>query len=215
MIGVSRVRPKRKERPNAGRVDPLNLKETPMAEDPRTYQPSTVQSNRGAMQGLGVGQKDMDMQQEPTREEHATSPQRTEPFGNDPAGTGDDRGQASSDMGSGAASQDGANVSGAAREDRSFEGAGDDEPQGGLQGSDDRDAAGVNQVGDLGEGTPANVDIHNLGQGDKPEQDWGAPADPTATYSSTNSNRGGRTELERGQGAKTRAFNKDQISRRT
>ncbi|HEY8573303.1 hypothetical protein [Phenylobacterium sp.] len=194
-----------------------------MAEDPRTYQPSTVNSNRSAMQGNGFGQSDMDKQQQPTRDEHATSPQRTDSFDNDPAGTGDDRGQGSSDMGAGAVSQGGANASGAAMEDRSFGGSEegsesqgtDGEPQGGLQGSDDRNAAGIGEVGDLGEGTPANVDIHNLGQGDKPEQDWGEPAAPDAVYSSTNSNRGGRTELERGQGAKTRAFNKDQFSRRT
>ena len=141
-----------------------------MAEDPRTYQPSTVQSNRAAQQGAGFGQKDMDAQQEPNREEHATSPDRTEPFGNGPAGTGDDLG-----------------------ETRSFDG----------------------EAGDLGEGTPANVDIHKLGQSDNPEEDWGEPAGEGAMHSSDNTRRGIKTEAERGQGAKTRQHNKDIVSRRT
>ena len=179
-----------------------------MAEDPRTYQPSTPETNRARMQGGGVGQQDMDGQRDPDRSAHATSPGRTEGWDNDPAGSGDDRGQASSDMGSGAVSQGGANASGAARQDRSF-----DAGQGG--GGDDRNAAGVDQSGDLGEGTPANVDIHKLGQEDNPEQDWGEPAGEGAMHSQTNTRRGEKTEAERGQGAKTRAFNKDQVSRRT
>jgi hypothetical protein len=193
-----------------------------MAEDPRTYQPSTTSVNRARMQGGGVGQKDMDLQQDPDRAAHATSPQRTEGWDNDPAGTGDDRGQGSSDMGSGAVSQGGVNASGAAMEDRSFDGARTEDDSGsgerrdymGLDPNLGRDAAGIDQVGDLGAGTPANVDVHDLGQEDNPEQDWGDPAEG-ATYSATNTNRGGRTELERGQGSKTRAFNKDQVSRRT
>ncbi|HEY8615062.1 hypothetical protein [Phenylobacterium sp.] len=190
-----------------------------MAEDPRTYMPSTTSVNRARIQGGGVGQQDMDMQQDPDRGTHATEPQNTEGWDNDPAGTGDDRGQASSDMGAGAVSQGGANASGAAMEDRSFGGSAgaenEDGDQGSVGGTSDRNAAGQGDTtGDLGEGTPANVDIHKLGQEDNPEQDWGEPAEG-ATYSSTNSNRGGRTELERGQGAKTRAFNKDQFSRRT
>jgi hypothetical protein len=186
-----------------------------MAEDPRTYQPSTVQSNRARMQGNGVGQKEMDAQQDPDRATHATEPQRTEGWDNDPAGTGDDRGQASSDMGAGAVSQGGANASGASLEDRSFDGHDQQGDDGMNAETPERNAAGMDDAGDLGAGTPANVDVHDLGQGDKPEQDWGEPAGEGATYSSTNSNRGGRTELERGQGAKTRAFNKDQFSRRT
>jgi hypothetical protein len=183
-----------------------------MAEDPRTYQPSTTSVNRARMQGNGVGQQDMDMQQDPTQDSHATSPQRTDAFGDDGAGTGDDRGQGSSDMGAGAVSRGGADASGASMEDRSFSSEEGSDEAG--SGGSDRNAAGIGEVGDLGAGTPPNVDIHNLGQGDKPEQDWGEPAEG-ATYSSTNSNRGGRTELERSQGAKTRQFNKDQFSRRT
>jgi hypothetical protein len=186
-----------------------------MAEDPRTYQPSTPQVNRARMQGGGVGQKDLDLQQDPDRSQHATSPERPEGWDNDPAGAGDDRGQASSDMGSGAVSQGGANASGAAREDRSFAAGDGDGADAGSGEMPSRNAAGLDDAGDLGAGTPANVDIHNVGQGDKPQQDWGEPADEGAVYSSTNANRGGRTELERGQGAKTRAANKDIVSRRS
>jgi len=192
-----------------------------MAEDPRTYQPSTPEVNRARMQGGGVGQQDMDMQQDPDRGTHATSPQRTEGWDNDPAGTGDDRGQGSSDMGAGAVSQGGANASGAAREDRSFgggeggEGGGERRDSMGLDPDTGRDEAGIGEVGDLGAGTPANVDVHKLGQEDNPEQDWGEPAGEGVMHSQTNTRRGEKTEAERGQGAKTRAFNKDQFSRRT
>lgn len=69
--------------------------------------------------------------------------------------------------------------------------------------------------GDLGVGTPANVDIHKLGQGDRPQEYWGEPADPGATFSSNHSRRPVRTEAERGQGRKTRQANKDIVSRRS
>jgi hypothetical protein len=225
-----------------------------MAEDPRTYQPSTTSVNRARIQGGGVGQQDMDMQQDPDRVTDATEPQRTEGWDNDPAGTGDDRGQASSDMGAGAVSQGGANtIGGSDHEPRSFSrsdaaeetiaaaggggdpqadgadataqaggGADDDEDGGGerrdymgLDPNLGRNEAGIREAGDLGAGTPPNVDIHNIGQGDHPEQEWGEPAGEGAVFSQTNTNREGRTGLERGQGAKTRAFNKDQFSRRT
>src|SRR4051794_26183048 len=45
----------------------------------------------------------------------------------------------------------------------------------GPEGADDRNAAGVGSGGELGEGTPPNVDIHKLGQDDNPEEDWGEP----------------------------------------
>lgn len=67
---------------------------------------------------------------------------------------------------------------------------------------------------DLGEGVPPNVDIHKLGQDDRPEQDWGEPGDPEATFSSNHSRRPLPTEAERGQGRKTRTANKDIVSRR-
>jgi hypothetical protein len=68
--------------------------------------------------------------------------------------------------------------------------------------------------GDLGVGTPANVDIHKLGQGDRPQEYWGEPADPDATFSSNHSRRGEPTQAERVQGGKTRRANKDIVSRR-
>ena len=67
---------------------------------------------------------------------------------------------------------------------------------------------------DLGEGTPTGVDIHNLGQPDKPQDDWGEPAGEGATYSANHTRRPGKTEADRGQGKKTRAAQKDQVSRR-
>lgn len=67
---------------------------------------------------------------------------------------------------------------------------------------------------DLGVGTPANVDIHKLGQSDRPQESWGEPADPGATFSSNHSRRPLPTEAERGQGRKTRQANKDIVSRR-
>jgi hypothetical protein len=70
-------------------------------------------------------------------------------------------------------------------------------------------------TGDLGSGTPANVDIHNLGQPDNPEQDWGEASGEAATFSSNNSRKGLITETGRGQGAKTRKANKDIVSRRS
>jgi len=68
--------------------------------------------------------------------------------------------------------------------------------------------------GDLGAGTPPNVDLHKLGQDDRPQEDWGEPADPEAVFSSNHTRRAERTEAERGQGRKTRAANKDIVSRR-
>ncbi len=66
----------------------------------------------------------------------------------------------------------------------------------------------------LGEGAPANLDIHDLGQPDVPEDDWGDPAGEGATYSANHTRRPVKTEAERGQGRKTRRARKDQISRR-
>lgn len=73
----------------------------------------------------------------------------------------------------------------------------------------------TSSTGDLGEGTPANVDLHKLGQGDRPQEDWGEPAAPEATFSSNHARRAVRPEAERGQGAKTRQANKDIVSRRS
>ena len=79
---------------------------------------------------------------------------------------------------------------------------------------DDRNAAGLGDAGDLGASTPANVDIHDTGQADNPQAEWGEPADEGAVYSSNNTRKGVRTEAERGQGARTRHLNKDIVSRR-
>ena len=67
--------------------------------------------------------------------------------------------------------------------------------------------------GDLGSGTPANVDIHKLGQGDRPQEYWGETGGAEATFSSNHSRRGETTTL--GQGGKTRRANKDIVSRRS
>jgi hypothetical protein len=79
----------------------------------------------------------------------------------------------------------------------------------------DRNAAGQENAGDLGEGTPPSVDVHDLGQEDNPQQDWGEQASPDAVFSANHTRRPVRTEAERGQGAKTRRMNKDIVSRRT
>ncbi|MFZ5719940.1 MAG: hypothetical protein ACOY5Y_10820 [Pseudomonadota bacterium] len=76
----------------------------------------------------------------------------------------------------------------------------------------DRDAAGLDDVrGDLGAGTPPNVDVHKLGQDDRPQEDWGEPADEGAVFSSNHTRREG---ADLGQGSKTRRANKDIVSRR-
>lgn len=81
-----------------------------MADEDRTFTPSTVSSNRTQMQGGGVGQEEMNLQRSPNRFQTATEEDRTEGWDNDPAGPG----------------QDGA-ADGAA-EARSFEASGEDEP---------------------------------------------------------------------------------------
>jgi hypothetical protein len=156
-----------------------------MAQDDRTFRTSTPAANRAEQRGLGVGQEEMDAQRAPNRDRRATDPQRPAPF-DQGAPTG--RG-------------------GAEGEDRSFA-----EPAAGL---DDRDAAGLDEAGDLGASTPAGVDIHDVGQDDKPEQDWGEEADEGLVRSANHSRRGVKSEAERGQGAKTRRLNKDIVSRRS
>lgn len=81
--------------------------------------------------------------------------------------------------------------------------------------ADEEERSFAETTGDLGQGTPPNVDVHKLGQSDNPEEDWGEPADEGATFSSNHTVRGEKTEAERGQGAKTRAHNKETFSRRT
>ncbi|RAK59686.1 hypothetical protein DJ021_07665 [Phenylobacterium hankyongense] len=148
-----------------------------MAEDPRM--PTPPQVNRARTQGLGVGQKELNLQKDPARSEDATDPERLEPFEPD--------------------TRDDAEASG---EDRSF-------------AADDGDAAEPEDDPMLGAGAPANVNPHDLGQRDNPQEDWGEPAGEGVTHSQTHTRRPLRTEAERGQGAKTRKLNKDIISRRT
>ncbi|HSV04775.1 MAG TPA: hypothetical protein VLI41_16385 [Phenylobacterium sp.] len=182
-----------------------------MAEDDRTFRTSTPAANRAERQGLGVGQKEMNAQRAPNRDQHATDPQRLEPFDQSLEPTpGDDRGGEVTDHGAAGPSQgpgDGAQSRGVpSRERRDFAG----EP-----GVDDRNAAGLDEAGDLGASTPAGVDIHDVGQDDNPEQDWGEDGDEAMTRSANHSRRGVKTEAERGQGKRTRQLNKDIVSRRT
>src|SRR3954462_7358842 len=104
-----------------------------MADENRSFDPSTQQANRSVEQGLGVGQKEMDAQRDPGRDQQATDPRRTARF--------------ESDQG---ISEEGA--------------------------PEDRNAAHGTDEAPLGEGAPANLDIHDLGQADNPEEDWGEPA---------------------------------------
>ena len=78
------------------------------------------------------------------------------------------------------------------------------------------DAADVNDA-EAGSGlaTPSALDLHKLGSADNPQEDWGEPADEGAIFSSNHARRAEKTEAERSQGAKTRTFNKDMMSRRT
>lgn len=64
-------------------------------------------------------------------------------------------------------------------------------------------------------GAPANVDVHKLGEPDNPQADWGEAMGEGAVFSSNHARRGEPTEAMRGQGAKTRAANKDIVSRRS
>lgn len=162
-----------------------------MADEDRTFSPSTVSSNRTQMQGGGVGQEEMNLQRSPNRGQGATEPDRTEGWDNDPAGT---------DAGAPARAFEAADdedEAGEAAEARSFEASGDDEP------SEPR----------FGQATQANLDPNDIGERDNPELDWGEP-EPGAVFSSNHTRRGVKTEAERGQGPRTRAHNKDIINRR-
>ena len=68
-----------------------------MADEDRTFDPSQAQVNRGREQGLGVGQKELDLQRDPDGEMLAIDPERTEPFnpeGSTPGPRLDDRNSA-------------------------------------------------------------------------------------------------------------------------
>src|SRR4051812_16180298 len=132
-----------------------------MANENRSFDPSPQQANRSVEQGLGVGQKEMDAQRDPNRDQQATDPRRTARFESD--------------------------------QDISEEGA-----------LEDRNASDAESAEALGEGTPANLDIHALGQEDSPQEDWGDPAGEGALHSANHTRRPVKTEADRGQGAKTR-----------
>ena len=51
-----------------------------MANNDRSFAPNTVSSNRAQMQGLGVGQQELNKQRVANPDLHATDPERTEPF---------------------------------------------------------------------------------------------------------------------------------------
>lgn len=171
----------------------------------RTSPTSAADANRARMQGLGSGQREMDAGRDPSREQAATSPQKRSFRGDLDGPTNADRPQAA-DFGDASEAAPGAKKDasrGARRDGR------------GLNRSTSRDKAGLDAVeGDLGAGTPANVDVHKLGQEDRPQEDWGEPAAAEATFSSNHTRRTVRTEAERGQGNKTRKANKDIVSRR-
>jgi hypothetical protein len=178
-------------------------------ERDRTFAPGTTDANRARMQGLGVGQEEMDRQQDPNRHETATNPEQRSFEGDLDGATNADR-PSQADFGDSDIAA--ANDDGAAQD-----GGGEPRRDGwGLDPNLGRDEAGINAVeGDLGAGTPANVDVHKLGQEDRPEEDWGEAADEGTMFSSNNTRRGVKTEAERSQGAKTRAHNKDIVSRRS
>jgi hypothetical protein len=171
-----------------------------MADEDRSFAPSSVQTNRAEHQGLGVGQRELNAQRGADRNTFATDPERTEPFDEtlDPTTNADRPSQADFS---------GQDVGRPEMRPRA------EQPGAGL---DDRNAAGLDEGGgDLGAATPSNVDVHDLGQEDAPEQDWGEEMGEEATFSANHTRRPDRTEAERGQGAKTRRLNKDIISRRT
>lgn len=166
---------------------------------------SAADANRARMQGLGSGQREMDAGRDPSRTQDATAKEQRSFDRSLDGATNADR-PAEADFGE-EGHADGAAAQGDAEERRDGWG---------LDPNLGRDEAGMGAVeGDLGAGTPANVDVHKLGQEDRPQEDWGDPAGPEATFSSNHTRRGERTEAVRGQGGKTRRATKDIISRRS
>lgn len=169
----------------------------------RTFSTDPAQANRAREQGLGQGQREMDAGRDPSRFQTATNPEQRSFDGDLEAPTNADR-PAQADFGETPA-EGGEAREGEARRDGW-----------GLDPNLGRDEAGVGDVaGDLGAGTPANVDVHKIGQGDRPQEDWGESAGEGAAHSANHSRRPNKSEAERGQGAKTRTANKDQVSRRS
>ena len=159
----------------------------------RTFSTSEAAANRARMQGLGSGQTEMDAGRDPNRSQTATNPEQRSFDGDLQGATNADR-PTQADFG---------------------EAAPDDAAAPAAEAAPDRNAAGMDDVrGDLGAGTPPNVDVHKLGQEDRPQEDWGEPADEGAMFSANHTRRAEKTEAERSQGAKTRQANKDIVSRR-
>ena len=136
----------------------------------------------------------MNQQRDPSRFHEATSPERPRWEDDTQAPTGADRpSQAAADEADQTQRRDGW----------------------GLDPNLGRNEAGMGDVeGDLGAGTPANVDIHKLGQSDNPQEEWGDPAGEGAVHSSNHTRRGEKTEAEHGQGAR-RGRSTGAVSRRT
>jgi hypothetical protein len=78
----------------------------------------------------------------------------------------------------------------------------------------DRAQQPAESVGQREAGARGGPGVGDLGQEDRPQQEWGPDADEEALFSANHTRRPVRTEAERGQGAKTRKRNKDIISRR-
>lgn len=158
----------------------------------RTFTTDEAHANRARTQGLGLGQGEMNAQRDPSRREAATNPEQRSFQGDMQAPTNADR-PGEADFG----------------EERK-DSRGRQAQEGASDGG--RNAADMDDVeGDLGAGTPANVDVHKLGQDDRPQEDWGEPAAEGAVFSSNHTR---RSDVDVGQGSKTRRANKDIVSRR-
>lgn len=181
-----------------------------------TFSTDAAAANRARMQGGGVGQHEMDAQRDPSRFETATNPEQRSFQGDLDEATNGDRPQ-QADFGDASTDGDDAAADDEDAEDEPGAAAAGARRDGwGLDPNLGRDEADIHAIdGDLGAGTPANVDIHKLGQPDNPEADWGEAGDPEAVFSSNHTRRADRIEAERGQGIKTRRLNKDTISRRS
>jgi hypothetical protein len=161
-------------------------------QNERTFTTSEAQANRARMQGLGSGQREMDAGRDPNRSQHATNPERRSFDGDLKGATNADRpGQAE------------------------FGEQGTAKRKPSKKKLSPEAARLADGAGDLGVGTPPNVDVHKLGQEDRPQEDWDEPAAEGATFSSNHTRRAIRTETNRGQGSKTRTANKDIVSRRS
>jgi hypothetical protein len=173
-----------------------------MADEKRSSRQDAVSANRAQAQGQGVGQEQLNAQRVADQDLHAIDPQRPEPF------------DQSLDRTTNADRPSEADFSGQEPGEVSAQGERRDFRSDDLPGEDEEEEADDDAGGVLGAGAPAGVDVHDLGQRDNPQEDWGEPAGEGATFSSNHGRRAERTEAERAQGSKTRAATKDIISRR-